>query len=100
MIPPPYPRIPHLIGGRGSRDDLVLTDREVDSLLHDQVVVEEKLDGANVTVFSDGTGLPQIALRGGTDSADRAGQRGPLRAWAAANLSVLEDVLEIFGTRP
>lgn len=47
-VPPPYPRIPHLVRGRGTSDDVVLPGAEVAALLGRPVLVEEKLDGANV----------------------------------------------------
>ena len=78
--PPRYPRIPHLLGGRGTPDDDVLDDDAREHLLRKEVVVEEKLDGANVSLWQD-DGLVQVALRGGPGSMDRAGHLGRLRAW-------------------
>jgi hypothetical protein len=60
-------------------------------LLQRPAVVEEKLDGANVAIWLD-DGRIQVALRSGATAMDRAGQRGPLRAWIAErsdSLSVL-----------
>jgi len=57
------------------------------------VVVEEKLDGANVMVWFD-NGAPQVGTRGGADTLDRSGERGRLRAWAAANSERLRRALE------
>lgn len=91
--PPQYPRIPHLVAGRGSRDDLVLSDRDVASLLSGPVVVEEKLDGANVMVWVNDDGSLAVSLRSGPGGMDRAGQLGPLRAWAAAHDSLLREAL-------
>lgn len=83
MTPPPaYPRIAHLVPGRGSRDDLVMGAGEVADLLGQPVVVEEKIDGANVVVWMEG-GEVSCALRSGPGAMDRAGQLGPLRAWLA-----------------
>lgn len=82
--PAGYPRIPHLVGGRGTADDVVL-DRSVrDELLATPVEVEEKLDGANVMVWAD-KGVFCASGRAGPDSSDRAGQFGALRAWVATN---------------
>lgn len=85
MIPPPYPRIPHLAPGRGTRDDLVLDAAAASDLLGSEVVVEEKLDGANVVIWFDESGTARCAPRGGPGAMDRAGQVGPLRAWLALN---------------
>lgn len=51
-------------------------------MLSEPVVVEEKLDGANVMLWREGSGL-QAATRAGAGGRDRAGQLGPLRAWLA-----------------
>lgn len=80
--PPQYPRLAHLVPGRGTRDDLVLDSHEVDALLSAPASVEEKLDGANVVVWME-AGRVECALRSGTGAMDRAGQLGPLRAWLA-----------------
>lgn len=93
MSPPAYPRVPHLVPGRGTRDDLVLRPHQVTSLLQREVVVEEKLDGANVVLWED-DGRVQAATRGGAGARDRAGQLGPLRAWAAQHTAALQDVLQ------
>lgn len=90
--PPPYPRIPHLIGGRGTEDDLVLTPAAVAALLGGPVLVEEKVDGANVALWME-DGRVEAALRSGPDAMDRAGQLGPLRAWAAEHDEGLRQVL-------
>jgi hypothetical protein len=80
--PPPYPRLAHLVAGRGTGDDLVLPSDEVTALLSVPVWVEEKLDGANVVVWLEGRRV-ECALRAGPGAMDRAGQLGPLRAWLA-----------------
>lgn len=82
--PTSYPRIPHLVGGRGTDDDEVLGRRDRDELLAVPLEVEEKLDGANVMVWSE-DGVLHAAGRAGPDSRDRAGQFGALRAWVASN---------------
>src|SRR5690606_2076140 len=45
-----FPQTPHLawLGEGQPRDDKVLTPDEVDALLAGEVVVEEKVDGANI----------------------------------------------------
>jgi atypical dual specificity phosphatase len=80
IVPPTYPRIPHLVSGRGSRDDEILDDAGATSLLSRLCVVEEKVDGANVVIWAE-TGAVRCALRSGVGGSDRAGQLGPLRAW-------------------
>ncbi len=92
MSPPSYPRIPHLVGGRGTDDDRVLAPSDAASLLAAEVVVEEKLDGANVMLWLE-DGRIEAALRSGPGSADRAGQLGPLRAWVGEHSDALRDLL-------
>lgn len=82
--PPPFPRMAHLVAGRGTDDDLDLGPAEAAALLAEPVVVEEKLDGANVAVWME-DGRIECALRSGVGAMDRAGQLGPLRAWLAGH---------------
>ncbi|MDN5932628.1 MAG: RNA ligase family protein, partial [Pseudonocardia sp.] len=63
------------------------------SWLRRPVVVEEKLDGANVCIWWEGNGL-QVAGRGGPGAMDRGGQLGPLRARVAERYEVLRPMLE------
>lgn len=93
MTPPPYPRVPHLAGGRGTDDDRVLAAPEANALLTGEVAVEEKLDGANVMLWLE-DGAVGAALRSGPGSADRAGQLGPLRAWIGQHSDPLRDLLQ------
>lgn len=91
--PPKFPRVPHLAPGEGvGPDDLVLAEQERVRLLHTPVVVEEKLDGANVVVWID-DGVPRAATRGGADAVDRGGQRGRLRQWATGRADELGSAL-------
>jgi hypothetical protein len=90
--PPPYPRVPHLVAGRGDDDDRVLTPAEASALLSRPVTVEEKLDGANVMVWVD-NGRLECSLRSGPGSTDRARQLGPLRAWTAERADQLRYLL-------
>lgn len=93
MIPPPYPRIAHLVQGLGTPDDRVLPSTVSGDLLDSEVIVEEKLDGANVSIWVDDDGRLSCATRAGPGARDRAGQLGPLRAWLAANDARLRDML-------
>jgi len=94
--PPPYPRIPHLVGGRGTTDDLVLAAPAVASLLGSPALVEEKVDGANIVLWMD-DGRVEAALRSGPGAMDRAGQLGPLRAWAAEHDGALREDRALYG---
>ena len=93
--PPPYPRIPHLVPGRGSRDDRVLDAEQAAAMLARPVLVEEKLDGANVVLWLEGDRV-ECALRSGVDAQDRGKQLGPLRAWLAERTTALRELLDGF----
>lgn len=90
--PPSYPRIPHLVPGRGTRDDLVLRQAEADALLARPVLVEEKLDGASVVLWLE-EGRIECALRSGVGAQDRGRQLGPLRAWIGERSDQLRELL-------
>jgi hypothetical protein len=92
MMPPAYPRVPHLVEGRGTRDDLQLSAPDIDRLLDAEVAVEEKLDGANVVLWLESGGV-EVSLRSGADAMDRAGQIGRLRAWVSERAGQLTPLL-------
>lgn len=94
LDPRPYPRVAHLPPGVGaSRDDQVLAPDQAEPFFSEPVVVEEKLDGASVALWLDASGIVRVATRGGSGAADRAGQLGPLRAWAAERADGLRSLL-------
>ncbi len=83
MTPPAYPRIPYLVAPRElSSSDRVVPAADVKSWFMTPVHVEEKLDGANVSLWLDEQQV-RVASRGGVGAMDRARQLGRLRAWAA-----------------
>ncbi len=90
---PKYPRVPHVSGDSNATSDDVVWDAGAgDPLAGVELVVEEKLDGANVSVWFD-DGVPSVGMRGGADTADRGGLRGRVRAWAAEHADRLRHVL-------
>lgn len=94
MAPPSYPRTPYLWApGQSSRDDRVLASDEISSWLQQPVVVEEKLDGANVSIWWEQNRL-QVAGRGGADAMDRGNQLGTLRSRVNAGYAQLQPLLE------
>ncbi len=91
---PPYPRVPHLAPGRGAtRDDLVLAADIRERLLNGRVRIEEKLDGANISISVCVGGSLELATRGGAASTDRCGHLGRARAWAAERSDCLRELL-------
>lgn len=92
--PPPYPRIPYLMGAPTTgREDLVLSESDAQPFLREEVVVEEKLDGANVMLWLADHASVAVATRSGPGGRDRAGQLGPLRAWAARRSDAVRTLL-------
>ncbi|MGH3932548.1 MAG: hypothetical protein ACRDTF_21525 [Pseudonocardiaceae bacterium] len=75
---PRYPCTPYLWNsGPISREDRVLAPAEISDWLQQPVVVEEKLDGVNVSIWWDQHQL-RVASRGGPDAMDRgAGSSEP-----------------------
>lgn len=91
--PLPYPRIPHLVSRPGAtRDDRVLAAAQAAVFLRKPVHVEEKLDGANVVIWSD-RGELRVATRGGAGAIDRAGHLGRVRAWMGSRFDGLRALL-------
>lgn len=66
---------------------------EIASLLEKPLAVEEKLDGACVSVWWN-RGRVDCALRSGLGGSDRAGQLGRLRAWLLERSDALRLLLE------
>lgn len=98
-----FPHTPHIAWlGQGSpRDDKVLSPHEVAELLAAEVVVEEKLDGANVGFSLGSDGSLRAQNRGQYLAEPHAGQFARLPAWLAQHgeglRSVLASNLIVFG---
>lgn len=78
-----FPQIPHVAwSGEGSpRDDKLMSPDEVQSLLRGAVVVEEKLDGANLGFSVDPAGKLRAQNRGQYLIEPYAGQFARLSGW-------------------
>lgn len=95
MTPPPYPRIPHLFRQPGTeRDDRVMPEREARATLAGELLIEEKLDGFNISVASDPAGWPVPYARSGKSSGDRGGQLGRVRAFLTDRADSVRGLLE------
>lgn len=88
-----FPRIPHLVPPHDARDDVVLSVAARAAFFATPVIVEEKVDGANVSIELDEARAPRISGRSGRTTMDRAGQFGRLRAWAAERWPALDALL-------
>lgn len=92
--PRPFPRIGRLV----QAPTCTSNDRVVDAslrgrLLSEPVVVEEKLDGANVSIWLDAYGWPDAALRSGRTRADRGGHLRRIRPWLDHHAARVQELL-------
>ncbi len=98
-----FPHTPHLawLGEGSPRDDKVLSPNEVTALLVGDVVVEEKLDGANIGLSLAPDGGLRAQNRGQYLAEPHAGQFARLPAWLAQHgvglRAVLTPNLILFG---
>lgn len=91
-----YPHTPHLawLGKGQPRDDKVLPVAEADALLAGEVVVEEKVDGANVGFSTIGDGVLRVQNRGSYLEREHVHpQFRPLWSWLAPRESALAHAL-------
>lgn len=91
-----YPHTPHLawLGEGTPRDDKVLSPNEVAELLAGDVVVEEKLDGANVGLSLAPDGSLRAQNRGQYLAEPHAGQFARLLAWLTQHSEALRTELK------
>lgn len=90
-----FPHTPHLawLGEGEPRDDKVLSRAEAAGFLAEPVVVEEKLDGANLGVSLDLAGNLLLQNRGQYLQRPYHGQFARLDAWLQAHADALFDAL-------
>ena len=91
-----FPRTPHIawLGGDKPRDDKVLTASDARELLSHEVIVEEKVDGANLGFSLDEHGLLRAQNRGSYLSFERGhGQWKALQRWVSPRARMLVDTL-------
>lgn len=91
-----FPRTPHLLwlGADAPREDKLLSPAEVDDLLSHPVIVEEKIDGANLGLSLDETGRIQAQNRGSFLAWDSLHpQFAPLPRWLAEHRQRLTEIL-------
>ena len=92
-----FPPTPHIVWlGEGTpRDDKVLSPNEVAALLAGDVVVEAKLDGANLGLSQAPNGSLRAQNRGQYLAEPHAGQFARLPAWLAQNSATLHTVMTL-----
>jgi hypothetical protein len=91
-----FPRTPHLawLGAGHPREDKVLDTQESRAFLSGNVVVEEKVDGANLGLSLDEAGRLRAQNRGSyLDPSNLTGQWKPLQRWLATRRFALAEAL-------
>lgn len=90
-----FPHTPHLVwlSDDSPRDDKVLSPSEVQDLLAKEVIVEEKLDGANLGFSLSSDGLLLAQNRGQYLIEPHVGQFARLPAWLSLHGDALHGVL-------
>lgn len=90
---PPTPHLDWLADGATPRDDKLLSQAETRALLSTDVVVEEKLDGANLGISLAPSGELRLQNRGQYLMPPYSGQFAHLNAWLAQHEPGLRAVL-------
>lgn len=90
-----FPHTPHLawLGAAEPRDDKVLSAIEASCLLAGEVVIEEKVDGANLGFSLSPAGDLRAQNRGQYLAEPHAGQFSRLPAWLATHGGAIGDLL-------
>lgn len=90
-----FPHTPHIawLGNGTPRDDKVLSPQEADNLLSNDVIVEEKLDGANLGISLSPEGDVRAQNRGQYLQLPMKGQFEKLNSWLKSRSDALFDTL-------
>ena len=90
-----FPSTPHLalLGEVTLRDDKVMSESERDEFLRHEVVVEEKVDGANLGISFDDSGNIRAQNRGAYLQFPYLGQWKKLSSWLALKTDELFEQL-------
>ena len=91
-----FPHTPHIVwlGAGTPREDKVLGSQDVAALLSGPVLVEEKLDGANLGLSVGGDGKLRVQNRGQYLIEPLSGQFSRLNAWLARHGFRLAETLD------
>ncbi|KAA8912285.1 hypothetical protein FN846DRAFT_321899 [Sphaerosporella brunnea] len=87
-------RTRHLLDlGSATRDDLVLSPEDLTRCISQNVIVEEKVDGANLGISISASGELQVQNRSHYISSKDQAQFAPLPAWLERNAAALKTIL-------
>lgn len=91
-----YPATPHLavLTDMDIRGDKVMSEAEREAFLDGEVVIEEKVDGANLGISFSPDGAVRLQNRGEYLHDPLVGQWKPLAGWLRPRLDLLFDLLE------
>ena len=91
-----FPRTPHLWWplDRAPKDDRVLDSASVREFLSGEIIVEEKIDGANLGLSLDEHGEIRVQNRGSWVDRRAHSQFHPMWAWISQRRAVLTDALQ------
>lgn len=90
-----FPHTPHLawLGREAPRDDKVLSSHDALRLLEGDVIVEEKLDGANIGISCHANGELRAQNRGQYLDLPTSGQFSRLHDWIYTHTTEIQKVL-------
>lgn len=90
-----FPNTPHILWlGQGQpRDDKILSETEIATLLDDEVFIEEKLDGANLGISLNTDGELRAQNRGQYLPQPFSGQFSRLNSWLGQHAANLKQAL-------
>jgi len=90
-----FPSTPHLaiIGDMSVRDDKIMSEADCDELLQHELIVEEKVDGANLGISFDFDGNIRVQNRGNYMSLPGLGQWKSLANWLVPKTDIFFDNL-------
>ncbi len=88
-----FPSTPHLalLGNIQIRDDKVMTESEKKELLGHELIIEEKVDGANLGISFDAEGNILVQNRGAYLNLPSSGQWKNLSGWLKSRINALFD---------
>lgn len=86
-----FPSTPHLalLGNVVVRDDKVMSKSERDEFLRHEIVIEEKVDGANLGISFDSSGNIRLQNRGSYLHPPYSGQWKKLPTWFPSRIDIL-----------
>ena len=90
-----FPSTPHLalLGDMSVRDDKLMSESERDEFLHNELIIEEKVDGANLGISFDSDGNICAQNRGNYLRLPSSGQWKSLAGWLAPRTETLFDIV-------